>query len=246
MVPGDVQSWVQDIVNLNLGSRHVRVPLNTPRPTTPPPYSGDYGAFRDFIVGCANRGLIPLAVLTSGIAGVDMASVQPRATLVGSPPSNAYIDAYSTEAGRIAQDLAGIVNHFELWNEPNDVPITEDNFIWRSNFAALLVNTSAAIRSINPLARIVSGGLLFSDAVDAMPWLTAPASDPDGAGIFTWLDSQGVSPYPWDYLGVHTYFMGLPNPSGQETISTGKCPTGPNDTRRRRPSDMVNGIWRSA
>ncbi len=210
----DIPSWTADVANL--GTRYVRIPLDASMDEPP------YPEIRSFLEGCTNRGLIPLVVLTSGVAAVNMAVVQPRAPLTGTPPSNAYIDAYALQAGRIALDLAEIgVNHFELWNEPNNYTLADPQYLPRANFGALLVNASAAIEGQNGQAIIVSGGLLFTAQLtgtpsDGLRWLGADLSDPDGPGLYAWLQSQSVSPYPWSHLGIHTYYDG----GLDETITT--------------------------
>jgi hypothetical protein len=83
---------------------------------------------------------------------------------------NAYIGGFaSSAAGVLAGHFDGrhgpLVSQWEIWNEPNGTNDQPENgtFIYPSNFAWLLKRSYSAIKSANPQATVVSGGVLGLD-----------------------------------------------------------------------------------
>ncbi len=115
-------------------------------------------------------------------------------------------------AGRAVERYGDTVDAWEVWNEPN-----LDAF-WRPRpdpdaYARLLVETTAAIRAVDPDAFVLSGGLApAADTVDGAEWeperfLAAVAA----TGALDDVDAVGIHPYsfpalpdgdePWNLFG---------------------------------------------
>jgi hypothetical protein len=145
VVPVNVGPWSADIAAL--GVKYVRLALNAPYGTA------EFFQVRSLATQCASQGVLPLVVLTSGIAvgNHNEPLSQPNPAI---PPSNNYIREFSQRAAEIVTFMPAVVN-FELWNEPN----VDDTLIFRNNFASLIYHASNAMRSVRQLT-IVSGGIL--------------------------------------------------------------------------------------
>ena len=120
---------------------------------------------------------------------------------------NSYIDGFAQKAAAVlAAHFSRQISQWEVWNEPNawtssPAPgvYTGGSFLYPSNFAWLLTQSYKAIKTVNPAAFVISGGL-FSHATDSgSGYLSSTyAMGTEDAG---WTD--GV--YPLDGVGQHLY-----------------------------------------
>ncbi len=97
---------------------------------------------------------------------------------------------FAAFAGAVAQRYAGIVQHWEIWNEP-DNPLFWKPAPDARAYAELLRATSAAIRAIDPQAQILIGGI----SPFSLRFLRGVAD----AGAWESFDLLAVHPYvmPW-------------------------------------------------
>ncbi|MBN1963781.1 MAG: SH3 domain-containing protein, partial [Anaerolineae bacterium] len=107
-----------------------------------------------------------------------------------------YAGDFSRIAGQIAAHYTGQGVAYEIWNE-GDVRGHSSIYVPPAGYAALLAQTSAAIRAADPNAPVIFGGL---------------AADLDAAVTYvqTVRDQLGGS-LPVDALGVHPYGKWPPN-----------------------------------
>jgi len=92
-------------------------------------------------------------------------------TTAGGSGDNAYIRDFAEKAARVlAAHFGERVPHWEVWNEPNAWTSLDANgeptggtFIYPSNFAWLLKRSYDAIKSADPNAAVISGGLFGHD-----------------------------------------------------------------------------------
>ncbi|MCL4535462.1 MAG: hypothetical protein M1370_09935 [Bacteroidetes bacterium] len=209
-------NWADDVKHL--GAPVVRFKIDS-RPTDDsieavlPTYLSLASLYRQ-------RGILPFAVLTGETlrTGYD----ERNAPLDGSN-NNAYIEAFSHRAARIAQFLKGVVDVFETWNEPNNWDPVCPN-LSSNHFGSMLYYSAHYIKhdpTINPDAKIISGGLFYHENLpgDGVTpgwdyiYLNGGQSGQGGvctevgvynsAGATFWHSTYGG--YPWDYLGVHPY-----------------------------------------
>lgn len=118
----------------------------------------------------------------------------------GGPATLAADAAFGRFAGRAAVHYgAAGVTDFEIWNEPN-VPQFWEPHADASDYSRLLVAASAGIRSAQPAAMVVSGGLAPADDADGAISPLTFTSDlyTDGAGDA--FDALGVHPYSYPVL----------------------------------------------
>jgi hypothetical protein len=89
----------------------------------------------------------------------------------GGSGDNGYIKAFAkSAAGVLAKHFKGRISHWEVWNEPNawtqadgSGNFSGGSFLYPSNFAWLLKRSYAAIKSAQPGAVVVAGGLFAHD-----------------------------------------------------------------------------------
>lgn len=126
------------------------------------------------------------AARARGIHVLAMFWATPRWANGGAGPNVPPVHAsdYADAAGRLARALAGRVEAWEVWNEPNQ------HEFWTGTaeeYAGLLRLTSAAIRSADPAALVVMGGTAYNDT----GWL----SDVYVAGVHGAFDVLATHPY---------------------------------------------------
>lgn len=98
------------------------------------------------------------------------------------PPN---IDEWKEYVATVAERYKGRVNHWEIWNEPNN-----SNF-WtgeRDEYATLLIQTYNQIKKVNPDATVVSGGTAGVDT----DFLYELCENLDGSDA---LDAVAIHPY---------------------------------------------------
>jgi hypothetical protein len=118
----------------------------------------------------------------------------------GIPATDADRDAFSKFAAATASNFKGKnVVGYEIWNEPNGVQF------WPNkdplDYAKLLNKAGAAIRAVNPTAKIISGGTAGVDMTYTIQLVGA------------------INPAVIDAVGVHPYSKGNP-----ETFAFGRAP----------------------
>ncbi|HZT06994.1 MAG TPA: glycosyl hydrolase [Chloroflexota bacterium] len=208
--PPVASSWFADVRNLGVG--RVRTEIRY----TLFPQAADCDASDTTIdqaldpIGVAlaaykRAAVEPLAILASGILGVDLSTdFRPGGTGLCPATGKNYFQAFSDRAATIASKLHTLagVTCFEIWNEPN-VPLTpdgdeNDQYIANSDDFAQLVfgAANAIVAALAPVeVTIVTGGVFFSDHQDDFPYLT---------DTMTTLKSLG--PASWQQIGVHAYW----------------------------------------
>lgn len=134
---------------------------------------------------------------------------------------------------RLADDAATVLaTHFdnrirawEVWNEPNAWTEQDErgrprggSFIYPSNFAWALTHADAAIKSVQPDAVIISGGLFGHDLGDAALLFArtpCPTGVNSGADYLCATYERGLQHagwqsgrFPFDHVGQHLYIDG--------------------------------------
>ncbi|MCD4687361.1 MAG: LysM peptidoglycan-binding domain-containing protein [Anaerolineae bacterium] len=115
----------------------------------------------------------------------------------GPPTDN---QTYANFVGQLAQRYAGVVDAYEVWNEPNlrrewNTP----NGISAASYVELLRLAYAAIKNADPGAVVITGGLAptgFNDGVNAIDdrvYLRQMYA----AGVADWSDAIGAHPNGW-------------------------------------------------
>lgn len=111
----------------------------------------------------------------------------------------------------IARRLAGAlpeITHWEIWNEPNAWRQHSGNaysggsFIYPSNYAALLAQTSAAIKAVQPTSTIITGGLLSHNNHGV---LNTQNSGADYLRDLYQALPNAATGVPFDAIGQHLY-----------------------------------------
>src|SRR5439155_6237253 len=111
------------------------------------------------------------------------------AEAAGGSGDNAYAQGFARgAAGALALHLAGHVDAWEVWNEPNAWTRADGagrfaggTYLYPSNFAWLLRRSRDAIKQAQPTAQVIAGGLLGHDLLLAAsfgPPIAGPARDP--------------------------------------------------------------------
>jgi hypothetical protein len=216
VIPVNAVDWSNDLAEL--GVKYVRIAVDIPH-THP-----KFPEIRTLLNECFVREVLPVVVLQEGIAIGD-----PNSAAVGTPPVNPYITHFADQAAAIVA-LLPFVQHFEIWNEPN----TAQFHLVRNNFASLLFHASQAMKNVRDVT-IISGGLFYNNdtGADLGPLIGPYDQSGQSIGLYTWMQRYGVWPYPWDHLGIHTYFAPPANAASPlEEIS-----------RTKQENDDTSGIW---
>ncbi len=104
------------------------------------------------------------------------------------PPN---IDQWNNFVRETVTRYQGQVSAWEVWNEPNDI-----NFFngARKQYYNLLANTSNTIKSIDPAAKVISGGTTWPDPNYAQDFYKANMQNYiDGYGVHAYYCEQGVA-----------------------------------------------------
>lgn len=122
------------------------------------------------------------------------------------PTTTTEQDNYASFAGRVAQHYQSVIQHYEIWNEPN-----LDQF-WSptpsaSSYASLLQKAYTAIKAVDAGITVISGGTGGAGSAPDIP------SDVFIAGIY----SAGANQY-CDVITTHPY----PNRNGSGGVATGE------------------------
>jgi hypothetical protein len=210
-------SWIQDVANL--GVRLVRLKINIGAPVAE--YQPVLQRYRD-------RQLTPVVVFTGGPPDLAPNAALGPGPLPGDPPTNAYIDFYARTVAERARQLSGVVEHFEIYNEPNNKPTPDDPvFMEPRNFGSLLYYSADYIKFGEPgrnvpvgndHAVVISGGLIYicesnvrANQIDGMNEYLDAVYKSDA--VTRWFETDPNHGYPWDHLGIHTY--GTPRSAGR-------------------------------
>jgi hypothetical protein len=103
-----------------------------------------------------------------------------------------YRQEFIEKVAELVEHYKGRVNHWEIWNEPDLNPSTEEPpFMTPDLFAQLLTETYSTIKTVNPDAQMVSGVL-------STAW----------SGSFGHFQDwyEDVSNEGFDHLGLHPYY----------------------------------------
>lgn len=123
---------------------------------------------------------------------------------------NTYIGNLASSANTIAAHFGTRIQAYEIWNEPDawtsnpsDAIYTGGSFIYPSNFAWMLKHCFDNIRSANPYAKIISGGLFTNDLGPSIGSFDTTYYIPN-------FISYGINSVPWsgtpfDFAGEHIY-----------------------------------------
>lgn len=115
--------------------------------------------------------------------------------------------SFARFAATVSERYEGIINHFEIWNEPN----LAGSWSPRSDveeYSSILKASYLAIKKVNPSAMVISGGLAVAadDTEGNMSPLTFVES----------LYAQGSQEY-FDALALHPYtYPSLPDPDNSQ------------------------------
>jgi len=167
-----------------LGARSVRLDLHLVHDDSWT--VGEYSAYDAAVGTFCDKGIDILGVVGPGAVSLvanPSAWVQNSAERGGGTGDNAFLRLYAARVLELVGHYHRCVHSWELWNEPN---VGGGNYLYPSNFAALLADTYALVKASYPDVTIVSGGLFSGD--------DAGHSTPRNAGA--------------DYLR-QTYYMGL-------------------------------------
>ena len=85
---------------------------------------------------------------------------------------NTYIRGYADMAGAIARHYRGLVEAYEIWNEPDQPPeaqaVPTSVYVPPQNYGAMLIAAAQALRQADPAAKVISGGLVSGDSLGYM------------------------------------------------------------------------------
>lgn len=167
-----------------LGARSVRLDLHLVHDDSWT--AGEYGAYDAAVGTFCDKGIDILGVVGPGAVSLvanPSAWVQNSAERGGGTGDNEFLRLYAARVLELVGHYHRCIHGWELWNEPN---VGGGNYLYPSNFAALLADTYTLVKASYPDVTIVSGGLFSGD--------DAGHSTPRNAGA--------------DYLR-QTYYMGL-------------------------------------
>lgn len=118
--------------------------------------------------------------------------------------SNNKINEFAGRAQEIAQHYGNRINYYQIWNEEDNVnpPINSD--VPPRNFGKLLQKTYDTIKSVNPSAVIVMGGLVSGNTNYLNDVYNSQA-------VMNYKQTNGI--YPFDAVAIHPYTLvsNIPN-----------------------------------
>lgn len=124
--------------------------------------------------------------------------------LGGSNGDNSAVHHFAAEAKQVAAHYPQI-QQWEIWNEPN----AERTYLYPSVYAQLTNLVTQYIKSANPDAVTIGGGLFThgygshpSDGDDAVGYLR---------DVYRFAGTANWHRTPWDFLGVHIYVCSTPS-----------------------------------
>lgn len=136
-----------------------------------------------------------LGVRLLGLVGIDTGP-WPDSALWTTPSFRA---AFASRAAELAARYAGAVEAWEIWNEPDLVPVR----IEPEPYALLLAETFDAVKAAAPDSAVVSGGLS-----NALPFTAAYLDAVFRSAAFTAYHQQHGR-YPLDAVAIHPYMWEL-------------------------------------
>ncbi|HVC82680.1 MAG TPA: hypothetical protein VNL35_19505 [Chloroflexota bacterium] len=131
-----------------------------------------------------------------------------NAETVGGTGDTPFARRFADLARRLAAALPEI-SLWEIWNEPNawrqqnGRAYSGGSFIYPSNFAAVLIHAGAAIKSVQPAATIISGGLLSHNNHGVLNTQNSGADYLND--LYSALKRLGGGTLPFDGIGQHLY-----------------------------------------
>src|SRR5437870_4700387 len=162
-------------------------------------------AYRSAVNALDAAGLQVIGLLGAGIvAGASQEKWNTDNAENGGNGWNPFLDQY-TSAARTVISAFPQISHWEVWNEPNawtnhtGTVYTGGNYIYPSLYAALLGNLYPLVKSIQPSATVVTGGLFAHDNAGVL------SLDTSGASYLDSVYNLVVSPLPFDVIGMHYY-----------------------------------------
>lgn len=252
--------WAQDVANL--GVKWVRIAI-TSRQATDSVDPDLVAIYRNVCLLYRSRGVNVLGVLVPDLLRTARGNPDSSSgswwPLEGTDLGNDYLREFARRAAVVAKGLRGVVDTFEVWNEPNDGG--KDSYLPSTHFGSLLALCARSMtkdlldpesdsEAPNPSAKIISGGLFFA------PWQFDPPSNGAWDRVYmlggtyapvppaTTGDSEeglyksvavkayydDYGAYPWDALGVHPY-LNAPDigPSLQAAHDVGQLTRDPDD-----------------
>lgn len=114
---------------------------------------------------------------------------------IGMPKTNEQIEAYAKFCANVAKQLKGIVDNFEIWNEPS-VPGFNGNQVDGYTYAKIVKAAYIAIKNENPDAKVLALG---GGSYDYLEWtLNKSISDVlygERPNILEYCDAISIHPY---------------------------------------------------
>lgn len=139
-----------------------------------------FTTYNEVVAAYADRDIAVLGLLTYSSS---WASSNPGSTDAEFYPPD--LEAWSDYVGTVAEQYAGQIDYWEIWNEPNYAGFWQGS---TDDYVELLETAATAITTANPNARIVLGGLSGADT-DFLDTLYDSISDK------TMIDVVAVHPY---------------------------------------------------
>ncbi len=168
------------------------------------PGTADWSRYDELVRELHERGLKPLAIIQTTPAWARV----PDCEHVLCPPADAA--DYARFAAEAAARYAGRIQHWEIWNEPNN------HYFWKPGpepqaYAELLVAAHAAIKAADPQAVVVTGGLApaMTERVEAggYQWVNPVefVSALYAHGASKSFDVLAAHPYTFPHLPPHPF-----------------------------------------
>lgn len=191
-----------------LGARMVRFEL---RVGSAPEWSDELvGRYAGIARQFTGAGITPIGLIyADAVPGARQADWNAgNAETAGGTGDNPFVHRFANLGRRLVAALPEI-SLWEIWNEPNSWrqqngrAYSGGSFIYPSNFAALLTQAGAAIKSVQSAATIITGGLLSHNNHGVMSTQNSGAdylNDLYGA-----LKRLGSGTLPFDAIGQHLY-----------------------------------------
>jgi hypothetical protein len=108
-----------------------------------------------------------------------------------------YRSDFVSAATWYAQYFTGRITYWEVWNEPNVIPVN----LTDSHYAALLKETATSVKAVNPDAKVLFAGL-GSAWKDSRNYFQS---------VYNKLNDEQGGARPFDVFAVHPYFDRKPN-----------------------------------